>query len=161
MTLRDDLNKIANTRYSLNMFGTESEHDKVRDRDYDRVVVYGTCISKDDYGSRILVAVDAIPVLTFLPLGHGNTLDWKMHSPALEAHVTAAVGIVVTRILERERADRERELDRDRKETARLAAFKARFGIEGVAEPQIQPMGAELQALDERLRTYTKRHPGA
>lgn len=158
MALIDQLKKIAIARHSLNLLAVTLDREtRDHDHDYESVVVGDTGISKSD--DAVFVAVDTVPVLRYDL--HAHSITWKMHSPALEAHVAHAVDITIERLEDREQKDREWERQRQQRDQDELKAFKARFGIETSTEPQSQPMGAELQALDERLRTYTKRHPGA
>lgn len=158
MTLIDQLNKIAIARHSLNLLAVTLDKERRHDPDdYESLVVGDTGISKRH--GAVFVAVDTVHVLKYDLREHRIT--WAMHSPALEAHVAHAVDITIERLEDREQKDREWERQRQQRDQDELKAFKARFGIETSTEPQSQPMGAELQALDERLRTYTKRHPGA
>jgi hypothetical protein len=89
-----------------------------------------------------------------------GSMEWKMHSVALEAHVTQAVQTLYDRCLatkhrqaqeERARVNRE-QMERD----AKAAALMNRFGI---PTPEIEPAkhGQEetpLQALDRRMKDF-------
>jgi len=157
MALIDQLKKIAIARHSLNLLSVtmdrESRHDP---DDYESLVVGDTGISKRQ--DAVFVAVDTVHVLKYDL--HEHHITWKMHSPALETHVAHAVDTTVERLETRERLDREREQQREQQNQAELRAFKARFGITDTTAPETS-MGQDLQDLDRRLRTYTKRHPGA
>ena len=161
MALIDQLKKIATARHSLNLLSVTMDRNQRRDHDpehdYESVVVGDTGISKSD--DAVFVAVDTVPVLRYDL--HAHSITWKMHSPALESYVDRAVDTTVQRLEARERKDREWEEQRQKRDQAELDAFRNRFGIDAPAESQIEPMGDELKSLDERLRTYTKRHPGA
>jgi hypothetical protein len=89
-----------------------------------------------------------------------GSMEWKMHSAALETHVTQAVQTLYDRCLatkhrqdqeERARVNRE-QMERD----AKAAALMNRFGI---PIPEIEPTkpGQEetpLQALDRRMKDF-------